>query len=77
MLNPVNQGIFKTLILESTPVTDSLGFLDANPDIAAEPELAADTLHALLAAASLSTRPLRDAADSIPDLHAAIGSWSN
>tara|TARA_B100000519_G_C14210900_1_gene422607 strand:- start:429 stop:593 length:165 start_codon:yes stop_codon:yes gene_type:complete len=31
VLNPVNQGIFKTLILESTPVTDSLGFLDANP----------------------------------------------
>ena len=31
MLNPVNQGIFKTLILESTPVADSLGFLDANP----------------------------------------------
>lgn len=53
------------------------GFLDANPDIAAEPELAADTLHALLAAASLSTRPLRDAADTIPDLHAAIGSWRN
>ncbi|WP_029890656.1 acetyl-CoA carboxylase biotin carboxylase subunit [Polycyclovorans algicola] len=53
------------------------GFLDANPDIAAEPDLPADTLHALLAAASLSTRPLRDAADSIPDLHAAIGAWSN
>lgn len=53
------------------------GFLDANPDIAAEPDLPADTLHALLAAASLSTRPLRDAADAIPDLHAAIGHWSN
>lgn len=53
------------------------GFLDANPDIAAEPELPAERLHALLAAAALSTRPLRDAADTIPDLHAAIGAWSN
>jgi acetyl-CoA/propionyl-CoA carboxylase biotin carboxyl carrier protein len=53
------------------------GFLDANPQIAAEPELAAATLQALLAAAAISTRPMRDAADAIPDLHAAIGGWSN
>ncbi|MGQ3058609.1 MAG: biotin carboxylase, partial [Nevskia sp.] len=53
------------------------GFLDAHPEIAAEPVLADDRLHALLAAASLSTRPLRDAADAIPDLHAAIGAWRN
>ena len=53
------------------------GFLDAHPEIAAEPVLADDTIHALLAAASLSTRPLRDAADAIPDLHAAIGAWRN
>ena len=53
------------------------GFLDANPQIAAEPEMPDATLHALLAAASLSTRPMRDAADAIPDLHAAIGGWRN
>jgi acetyl-CoA/propionyl-CoA carboxylase biotin carboxyl carrier protein len=53
------------------------GFLDAHPEIAAEPALADDRLQALLAAASLSTRPLRDAADAIPDLHAAIGAWRN
>ncbi|WP_428311451.1 acetyl-CoA carboxylase biotin carboxylase subunit [Hydrocarboniphaga sp.] len=53
------------------------GFLDANPQIAAEPELAVPALQALLAAAAISTRPMRDAADAIPDLHAAIGSWSN
>ena len=53
------------------------GFLDAHPEIAAEPALADDTRHALLAAASLSTRPLRDTADAIPDLHAAIGAWRN
>jgi acetyl/propionyl-CoA carboxylase alpha subunit len=53
------------------------GFLDANPQIAAEPEIANDSLQALLATAALSTRPMIDAADAIPDLHAAIGSWTN
>jgi acetyl-CoA/propionyl-CoA carboxylase, biotin carboxylase, biotin carboxyl carrier protein len=53
------------------------GFLDANPQIAAEPALTAGTQRALLAAAALSTRPLRDAADAVPALHAAIGPWSN
>jgi acetyl-CoA/propionyl-CoA carboxylase biotin carboxyl carrier protein len=53
------------------------GFLDANPQIAAEPEIGSATLQALLAAAALSTRPMTDAADAIPDLHAAIGSWIN
>jgi acetyl/propionyl-CoA carboxylase alpha subunit len=53
------------------------GFLDANPQIAAEPALAPARLALLLAAASLATRPLRDVADAVPDLHAAIGGWSN
>jgi acetyl/propionyl-CoA carboxylase alpha subunit len=53
------------------------GFLDANPQIAAEPALPHARLALLLAAASLATRPLRDVADAVPDLHAAIGGWSN
>lgn len=53
------------------------GFLDANPQIAAEPEIPASSLQALLAVAAVSTRPMRDAADAIPDLHAAIGDWIN
>ncbi len=53
------------------------GFLDAHPEIAAEPPLAADTLERLLAVASLSTRPMRDLADAIPDMHAAMGGWRN
>ncbi len=74
-----NTAFLRRLIAHPAFVSGDVhtGFLDANPDIAAEPELAADTLHALLAAASLSTRPMRDAADAIPDLHAAIGPWSN
>jgi acetyl/propionyl-CoA carboxylase alpha subunit len=53
------------------------GFLDAHPEIAAEPALGQGTLDKLLAAAALVTRPMRDVADSVPDLHAAIGGWSN
>ena len=53
------------------------GFLDANPQIAAEPALPAATLDALLAAAALVTRPMRDVADTVPDMHAAMGEWRN
>ncbi len=53
------------------------GFLDANPDIAAEPELSEALIHKLLGAAALSNRPMRDVADLTPDLHAAIGAWQN
>ena len=53
------------------------GCLDANPQIAAEPEMPAQTLQALLAAAALSTRPMRDVADAVPDMHAAMGGWRN
>jgi hypothetical protein len=53
------------------------GFLDAHPEIAAQPELSEATLHKLLAAAALVTRPMRDVADLVPDMHAAIGGWSN
>jgi len=30
-----------------------------------------------LAVAALVTRPVRDAADAVPALHAAIGDWRN
>jgi acetyl/propionyl-CoA carboxylase alpha subunit len=53
------------------------GFLDAHPEIAADTERSEATLHKLLAAASLVTRPMRDVADSVPDMHAAMGSWRN
>jgi propionyl-CoA carboxylase alpha chain/3-methylcrotonyl-CoA carboxylase alpha subunit/acetyl-CoA/propionyl-CoA carboxylase biotin carboxyl carrier protein len=53
------------------------GFLDAHPEVAAEPEVDVATLHKLLVVAALSSRPLRDAADAVPALHAAIGPWQN
>lgn len=53
------------------------GFLDAHPEVAAEPALETATLHKLLAVAALSSRPVRDAADAVPTMHAAIGAWRN
>ena len=53
------------------------GFLDAHPEVAAEPAIGPALLHKLLAVAALTSRPLRDAADAVPALHAAIGAWRN
>ncbi|PAQ05402.1 acetyl-CoA carboxylase biotin carboxylase subunit [Mesorhizobium temperatum] len=51
------------------------GYLDENPHLAAG-EFASD-LTAFLAAAALLTRPVRDSADAVPELHASLGSWRN
>jgi acetyl-CoA/propionyl-CoA carboxylase, biotin carboxylase, biotin carboxyl carrier protein len=53
------------------------GFLDANPGIAAEPPPSPETVEKLLAVAALSLRPVRDAADAVPPLYAAMGGWRN
>ena len=53
------------------------GYLDENPALAAAPELDAEDLKAVLAAAALATRAVRDTADAVPKLHAAIGQWTN
>ncbi|RJF89587.1 biotin carboxylase [Oleomonas cavernae] len=51
------------------------GTLDARPDIAAEPALTDDLKARLIAAAALSLRPVKDSADRIQPVHAAIGGW--
>ncbi len=53
------------------------GFLDAHPEIAQLAPLSVAVTARLLAAAALVTRPVRDAADSVPALHAAMGAWRN
>jgi propionyl-CoA carboxylase alpha chain/3-methylcrotonyl-CoA carboxylase alpha subunit/acetyl-CoA/propionyl-CoA carboxylase biotin carboxyl carrier protein len=53
------------------------GFLDAHPEIAAEPAISEGLRNKLLAAAALSIRPVRDAADAVPPLYAAMGGWRN
>jgi acetyl-CoA/propionyl-CoA carboxylase biotin carboxyl carrier protein len=53
------------------------GFLDAHPEITAEPPMSDALRDRLLAIAALSLRPLRDAADAVPPLHTAMGGWRN
>ena len=53
------------------------GFLDAHPELAAEPPIPQGLSDKLLAVAALSTRAVRDAADAVPALHAAMGAWRN
>jgi acetyl/propionyl-CoA carboxylase alpha subunit len=53
------------------------GFLDEHPTLAAEPPVSADLAAKLIAAAALSLRPVRDAADAVPELFSAMGPWRN
>jgi acetyl-CoA/propionyl-CoA carboxylase, biotin carboxylase, biotin carboxyl carrier protein len=53
------------------------GTLDERPDLAREPEMSDAARLKVLAAAALATRAVLDAADAVPDLHAAMGAWRN
>jgi propionyl-CoA carboxylase alpha chain/3-methylcrotonyl-CoA carboxylase alpha subunit/acetyl-CoA/propionyl-CoA carboxylase biotin carboxyl carrier protein len=53
------------------------GTIAEKPELQAEPPLDCITKARLLAAASLVLRPVRDAADAVPALHAMIGDWRN
>jgi acetyl-CoA/propionyl-CoA carboxylase biotin carboxyl carrier protein len=53
------------------------GYLDEHPGIAMGAVPDEGIQRRLLAAAALLTRPVRDAADAIPSLHASLGSWRN
>ncbi len=53
------------------------GLIGEKPELAAEPVVEGATLLRVLAAATLSTRPVVDGADAVPALHAAIGAWRN
>jgi acetyl-CoA/propionyl-CoA carboxylase, biotin carboxylase, biotin carboxyl carrier protein len=53
------------------------GFLDEHPAIMTEPVIDADLMLRLIAAAALSTRAVRDAADAVPEIFSAMGAWRN
>jgi propionyl-CoA carboxylase alpha chain/3-methylcrotonyl-CoA carboxylase alpha subunit/acetyl-CoA/propionyl-CoA carboxylase biotin carboxyl carrier protein len=53
------------------------GLIGEKPELAADPAVDGATVRALLAAAALSARPVLDAANAVPPLHAAIGGWRN
>ncbi|WP_088958550.1 acetyl-CoA carboxylase biotin carboxylase subunit [Variovorax sp. HW608] len=74
-----NTGFLRRLLSHPAFVAGEIhtGFLDAQPEVAAEPPIPTDTLHRLLAIAAMASRPVRAAADAVPDLHAAMGDWRN
>src|SRR6266436_900782 len=53
------------------------GYLDEHHDIARGAALDENVERQLLALAALLTRPVRDAADAVPALHASLGNWRN
>ena len=53
------------------------GYLDLHPELAREEAPDDATVVRLLAVAALLTRPITDAADAVPALHAAMGAWRN
>jgi propionyl-CoA carboxylase alpha chain/3-methylcrotonyl-CoA carboxylase alpha subunit/acetyl-CoA/propionyl-CoA carboxylase biotin carboxyl carrier protein len=53
------------------------GLIAEKPQLLPEPEPDTGTLHAVLAAAALSLRPVCEAADQVPALHANMGLWRN
>jgi acetyl-CoA carboxylase biotin carboxylase subunit len=53
------------------------GYLDEHPDIARGAVPDENVERQLLAAAALLTKPVRDAAHAVPELHASLGSWRN
>ncbi|HUR41207.1 MAG TPA: biotin carboxylase N-terminal domain-containing protein, partial [Verrucomicrobiae bacterium] len=74
-----NTGFLRRLLGHPAFINGEIhtGFLDAHPEIAAEPKLPEAVRHLLLATAAYHTRSMRDVADAVPDLHAAIGEWRN
>jgi acetyl-CoA/propionyl-CoA carboxylase, biotin carboxylase, biotin carboxyl carrier protein len=53
------------------------GLIADHADQLQTPPPSAAVLRAVLAASALSSRAVRDAADAVPRLHAAIGAWHN
>jgi acetyl/propionyl-CoA carboxylase alpha subunit len=53
------------------------GLIAERPDLLREPNISGETARKLLAAAALTCREVRDAADAIPTVHAEMNAWRN
>ncbi|MGA9794233.1 MAG: biotin carboxylase N-terminal domain-containing protein [Rhizomicrobium sp.] len=53
------------------------GLIAESPSLLREPKVSDDTARKLLAAAALSCREVRDAAEAIPAMHAEMNAWRN
>ncbi|HEY2659562.1 MAG TPA: biotin carboxylase N-terminal domain-containing protein [Caulobacteraceae bacterium] len=76
---PTNIGYLRRLLRDPEVRAGAIhtGLIGAKPALAQEPPVADKTRLKLLAAAALSSRPVRDAAETAPAPHAAIGEWRN
>jgi acetyl-CoA/propionyl-CoA carboxylase biotin carboxyl carrier protein len=74
-----NAGFLKRLLADPDFRAGRLhtGLIEDKPELAQDPAMEQWTAARVLAAATLSLRPVRDAADAVPALHAALGSWRN
>ncbi len=74
-----NAGFLRRLLNHPAFIEGDIhtGFLDAHPEIAAEPVLTNAQLDPLLAIAGALTQPVQRDATAIPAMHAHLGAWRN
>ncbi len=74
-----NAGFLRRLLADPDFAAGHLhtGLIADKPELAHDAPLDERTTARLLAVAALSLRPVRDAADAVPALHAALGTWRN
>jgi propionyl-CoA carboxylase alpha chain/3-methylcrotonyl-CoA carboxylase alpha subunit/acetyl-CoA/propionyl-CoA carboxylase biotin carboxyl carrier protein len=74
-----NTAFLRRLLADPDFVAGHLhtGLIADKPELAQDPPMDERTTARLLAAAALSLRPVRDAADAVPALHAALCGWRN
>jgi len=74
-----NAGFLRRLLADPDFAAGDLhtGLIADKPELAHDAPMDERTTARLLAVAALSLRPVRDAADAVPALHAALGTWRN
>lgn len=74
-----NVGFLRRLLADPDFAAGHLhtGLIADKPELAADAPMDERTTARLLAAAALSLRPVRDAADAVPAMHATLGTWRN
>jgi acetyl/propionyl-CoA carboxylase alpha subunit len=74
-----NAGFLDRLLADPDVAAGALhtGLIGEKPELAIEPELEGVALIEVLGLAARAMKPIRDAADAVPALHAAMGGWRN
>jgi propionyl-CoA carboxylase alpha chain/3-methylcrotonyl-CoA carboxylase alpha subunit/acetyl-CoA/propionyl-CoA carboxylase biotin carboxyl carrier protein len=74
-----NIAFLKRLTVDADVMAGRLhtGLVDEKPELLEDPPLDSAVQARLLGIAAQLIRPVRDAADAVPALHAAIGAWRN